>query len=122
MGTVKLPVPVNRSGEKVSPMPFSAPQTPWNRVLSSQRTVAFGRARLSDVKAVGSAFGATVNHVVLAACTQTLRSYLETHGGAPETRVRVRLAPSSVIVMVTGTATPSRHSSPCATRASTSLR
>jgi diacylglycerol O-acyltransferase len=65
------------------PMPFTAPETPWNRALSSQRTVAFGRARLSDVKEVGSAFGATVNHVVLAACTQTLRSYLETHGGAP---------------------------------------
>jgi WS/DGAT/MGAT family acyltransferase len=63
--------------------PFSAPPTPWNRALSSQRTVAFGRARLADVKAVGSAFGATVNHVVLAACAQTLRSYLESHGGAP---------------------------------------
>jgi len=66
------------------PMPFSAPWTPWNRAVSSQRTVAFGRARLVDVKAVGSAFGATVNHVVLAACTQTLRSYLESHGGVPE--------------------------------------
>jgi WS/DGAT/MGAT family acyltransferase len=66
------------------PMPFSAPPTPWNRALSPQRSVAFGRARLSDVKAVGSAFGATVNHVVLAACTQTLRRYLEAHGGAPE--------------------------------------
>jgi len=67
------------------PMPFGAPVTPWNQALSSQRTVAFGRARLADVKEVGSAFGATVNHVVLAACTQTLRSYLEAHGGAPET-------------------------------------
>jgi WS/DGAT/MGAT family acyltransferase len=66
------------------PMPFNAPPTPWNRTLSSQRTVAFGRARLADVKAVGTAFGATVNHVVLAACTQTLRRYLEAHGGAPE--------------------------------------
>lgn len=66
------------------PMPFSAPPTPWNRALSSQRTVAFGRVRLADVKAIGSAFGATVNHVVLAACTQTLRSYLEAHGGAPD--------------------------------------
>jgi WS/DGAT/MGAT family acyltransferase len=66
------------------PMPFSAPPTPWNRAVSSQRTVAFERARLADVKAVGSAFDATVNHVVLAACTQTLRSYLEAHGGAPE--------------------------------------
>jgi WS/DGAT/MGAT family acyltransferase len=66
------------------PKPFSAPQTPWNRAISPQRTVAFGRARLSDVKVVCSEFGTTVNHVVLAACTQTLRSYLEAHGGAPE--------------------------------------
>jgi len=65
------------------PMPFTAPETPWNRSLSPRRTVAFGRARLSDVKAVGAAFGATVNHVVLAACTRTLRSYMEAHGGAP---------------------------------------
>jgi WS/DGAT/MGAT family acyltransferase len=46
--------------------------------------VAFGRARLADAKAVGAAFGATVNHVVLAACTQTLRSYLESHGRVPD--------------------------------------
>lgn len=63
---------------------FSAPQTPWNRAISSERTVAFGRAQLADVKTIGSAFGASVNHVVLAACTQTLRSYLEAHGGAPD--------------------------------------
>jgi WS/DGAT/MGAT family acyltransferase len=36
------------------------------------------------VKLVGAVFGTTVNHVVLAACTQTLRNYLEAHGGAPD--------------------------------------
>jgi WS/DGAT/MGAT family acyltransferase len=41
-------------------------------------------APLADVKVVGAAFGATVNHVVLAACTQSLRNYLEAHGGAPD--------------------------------------
>lgn len=82
-GMVRRAVGASAGGPRM-PMPFSAPDTPWNRALSSQRTVAFGRARLSDVKVVASAFGATVNHVVLAACTQTLRSYLEAHGGAPE--------------------------------------
>ena len=71
-------------GRPRMPMPFSAPATPWNQAISSRRTVAFGRARLADVKRVGSVFGTTVNHVVLAACTQTLRSYLEAHGGAPD--------------------------------------
>lgn len=66
------------------PMPFSAPPTPWSGSVSSRRTVAFARARLADLKTVGAAFDASVNHVVLAACTQTLRSYLEAHGGAPE--------------------------------------
>jgi WS/DGAT/MGAT family acyltransferase len=66
------------------PIPFSTPQTPWNRAVSSQRTVAFGRARLADVKGICSVFDTTVNHVVLAACTQTLRSYLEGHGGLPD--------------------------------------
>jgi diacylglycerol O-acyltransferase len=66
------------------PMPFSGPRTPWNRATSPQRTVAYGRALLADVKLVNTVFGTTVNHVVLAACTQTLRDYLEAHGGVPD--------------------------------------
>jgi len=66
------------------PMPFSGPRTPWNGSTSPQRTVAFGSARLVDAKFVASVFRTTVNDVVLAACTQTLRDYLEAHGGAPD--------------------------------------
>ena len=66
------------------PMPFSAPRLPWNGATSSRRSAAYGSARLADVKAIAAAFGASVNQVVLAACTQTLRNYLEAHGGAPE--------------------------------------
>ncbi|HXK25752.1 MAG TPA: hypothetical protein VMS55_23990 [Myxococcota bacterium] len=39
---------------------------------------------LYDLENVGAAFGATLNQVVLAAVTQTLRSYLEIHGGVPD--------------------------------------
>lgn len=66
------------------PMPFSGPPTPWNQATSPQRTVAFGRTRLADVKTIASVYRTTVNDVVLAACTQTLRRYLEAHGGVPE--------------------------------------
>jgi WS/DGAT/MGAT family acyltransferase len=66
------------------PMPFSAPRMPWNAATSSRRTVAYGSAPLADLKVVGAAFGATLNQVVLAAVTQTLRSYLEAHGGAAD--------------------------------------
>jgi WS/DGAT/MGAT family acyltransferase len=66
------------------PMPFTAPRMPWNAATSSQRSAAYGSARLADVKAIAATFGATVNQVVLAACTRTLRNYLEAHGGVPE--------------------------------------
>jgi len=65
-------------------MPFGAPRTPWNRAISSGRSVAFGAAPLADVKLVAAAFDVTVNQVVLAACARTLRSYLQAHGGAPD--------------------------------------
>ena len=65
-------------------MPFGAPRTPWNRAISSGRTVAFGAAPLADVKLVAAAFDATVNQVVLAACARTLRGYLQAHGGVPD--------------------------------------
>ena len=66
------------------PMPFSAPRMPWNAATSSRRSAAYGSAPLADLKAVGAVFGTTVNHVVLAASTQTLRNYLEAHGGVPD--------------------------------------
>jgi WS/DGAT/MGAT family acyltransferase len=66
------------------PVPFSGPRTPWNGATSPQRTVAYGRAPLADVKLINSVFGTTVNHVVLAACTRTLRNYLEAHGAVPD--------------------------------------
>ena len=75
---------VDGSAGPQMPMPFSGPRTPWNGGTSARRTVAFGRTPLADVKLIKSVFDATVNHVVLAACAGTLRSYLETHGGIPD--------------------------------------
>mgnify|MGYP001822109241 FL=1 len=71
-------------GSQQVAMPFGAPPTPWNRAISSGRSVAFGAAPLADVKLVAAAFDATVNQVVLAACARTLRGYLQAHGGAPD--------------------------------------
>ena len=59
--------------------PFDAPRTFFNRSLSSRRSVAFGAAPLGDLKLAKSVFGATVNDVFLAACTQALRAYLTSH-------------------------------------------
>jgi diacylglycerol O-acyltransferase / wax synthase len=64
--------------------PFSAPRTPFTGAVTPRRSVAFGRSALPDVKAVGSAFGATVNDVLLAATTSSLRQYLVGHDALPE--------------------------------------
>jgi hypothetical protein len=39
---------------------------------------------VADAKLVASVFGTTLNDVVLAACTHSLRDYLEAHGGVPD--------------------------------------
>lgn len=64
-------------------MPFSAPRTTLNRALTSERAVAFGSVPLAWAKEIKSAFGVTVNEVVLAACTRALGDYLRAHGEPP---------------------------------------
>jgi diacylglycerol O-acyltransferase / wax synthase len=64
--------------------PFSAPRTPFTGAVTDRRSVAFGRTSLAAVKAAGRAFGATVNDVVLAATTSSLRSYLAARRALPD--------------------------------------
>ena len=65
-------------------MLFSAPRTSFNRALSAERVVAFGRVPLATVKEIKNAFGVTVNDVVLAACSRALGQYLRAHGETPQ--------------------------------------
>jgi WS/DGAT/MGAT family acyltransferase len=83
-----------RAGELASLLP-NAPRTPWSGPAGTRRRVAFGSAPLDDIKLVKSAFGVTVNDAVLAACTLTLRRYLEAHDALPE-RPLVCAVPVSV--------------------------
>ncbi|MDQ6696248.1 MAG: wax ester/triacylglycerol synthase family O-acyltransferase [Actinomycetota bacterium] len=64
--------------------PFSAPRTPFNGAVSRHRAVAFGEAPFADLHLVKTAFGTTINDVVLAACAVTMRSWLADHGGVPD--------------------------------------
>jgi WS/DGAT/MGAT family acyltransferase len=64
--------------------PFSAPRTPFTGAVTPRRSVAFGRSSLPDVKAVGAAVGATVNDVLLAATTSSLRRYLVARDALPD--------------------------------------
>jgi len=72
-----------RAGEVTSLLPH-APHTPWSGPAGTGRCVAFGSAPLDDIKLVKSTFGVTVNDAVLAACTLTLRRYLEAHDALPD--------------------------------------
>ena len=54
----------------------AAPRTPFNGPLTSDRVVALADCSLAEVKRVKSAFGVTVNDVVLAAVASALRAEL----------------------------------------------
>lgn len=64
--------------------PLNAPQTPFNGSIGPERSMAFTQLSLSEVKEVKTAFGVTVNDVVLATCARALRAYLLAHDCLPE--------------------------------------
>jgi WS/DGAT/MGAT family acyltransferase len=64
-------------------LPFQAPRVRWTASITPHRVVAFGKAALEDMRVVKSTFGTTVNDVVLAATTMTLRRYLAAHDDLP---------------------------------------
>jgi WS/DGAT/MGAT family acyltransferase len=64
--------------------PINAPRTSFNSSVSAQRTVAFERVSLDDLKTIKRTFGTTVNDVVLAACAHGLRRYLESRAELPD--------------------------------------
>ncbi|MDQ3461612.1 MAG: wax ester/triacylglycerol synthase family O-acyltransferase, partial [Actinomycetota bacterium] len=68
----------------VGAAPLGAPNTSWCGPLSPLRTVGFARVPLDDVRALKTAFGCTVNDVVLGLCAGTLRGYLLDRDELPE--------------------------------------
>ena len=80
---------------KPPPLPFTAPRTPWNAPVSKERVWSPARLELDRIKAIRKATGATVNDVVLAACSGALRSYLLAHDALPEDPL-VAMVPISV--------------------------
>jgi diacylglycerol O-acyltransferase / wax synthase len=61
-----------------------APRTPWNKSITPHRRLAFTTIPLDDAKAIKNAFGTTLNDVVMAMCSSTLRRYLEARAALPE--------------------------------------
>jgi WS/DGAT/MGAT family acyltransferase len=59
--------------------------TPWNSTpISQERIVAWSRQSFADFRAIRSAFGGSVNDVVLAMLTEGAARYLKHHGYAVE--------------------------------------
>jgi diacylglycerol O-acyltransferase len=63
--------------------PGPAPSTPFNGSVSGHRRFAFGQLPLDAVKAIKDDFGFTVNDVVVALCTGTVRRWLTDHDALP---------------------------------------
>ncbi|BCI51630.1 diacylglycerol O-acyltransferase [Mycolicibacterium litorale] len=75
--------------------PFSAPTTPFNAELTSERTIALAQLDLDDVKRVKNDHGVKVNDVVMALCAGALRGYLRDRDTLPDSPL-IAVVPSSV--------------------------
>ena len=67
-------------GESGGVLPSFAPSTALNGQLTPERSTAFVRVPLKDVKAVREVYSCTVNDVVLAATTFGIRQHLRKNG------------------------------------------
>lgn len=63
--------------------PLTAPHTVFNGPITAQRSVAFARVPLAQVKEIKNAHAATINDVLLATCALAMRRYLEDRKGLP---------------------------------------
>ncbi len=84
-----------RPEKLVGAVPLSAPATPWTGSVTGHRSTAFARLPLDEIKAIKNTFGCTVNDVVLALVSGTLRAYLDEHHALP-TESLIGICPISV--------------------------
>ncbi|HXW38810.1 MAG TPA: wax ester/triacylglycerol synthase family O-acyltransferase, partial [Acidimicrobiales bacterium] len=84
-----------RSPATAPSLPLSAPVTSVNRAISPHRRAAFADLAMADVQRVRDVLGGTVNDVVLAATTGSLRSFFDRRG-EPVAGSLVALVPVSV--------------------------
>ena len=88
----------DRGEERDTPPPLPSvrpPRTPFNDKITPHRKLAIGSASLDAVKTIKTAFGATVNDVVMAVCAGGLRTWLERHDALPDDPL-VALVPVSI--------------------------
>ena len=86
----------------VSSMSGPVPHTVFNAPLTNRRAVAFASIPLTDVKTVSEAFGGSLTNVVLAACTLSLRAWLQRHDKVPNHPLLMRMPFESPAMDPTG--------------------
>ncbi len=74
-----------------SSMSGPVPHTVFNSPLTKRRAVAFASVPLADVKTVSNAFGGSITNVVLAACSLSLRAWLQRHDKVPDDPLLMRM-------------------------------
>ena len=75
--------------------PFQAPPGPFNGSLTARRGFVFCSLPRADVDSVRRAFGVSLNDVVLAICSGSLRRYLEVRDALPD-RTMVAQVPMAI--------------------------
>lgn len=95
-GAIDVAAEIVKNRISSPPFPFSAPPTFFNTTVTSHKTFSGESLSLDRIKALRKALpGATVNDIVLAICSGSLRNYLLEREELPE-KPLVAMAPISV--------------------------
>lgn len=88
----------------LSSMSGPRPSNAFNAPLTKRRAVAFASIPLADLETVSTAFGGDITNVFLAACTLSLRAWLQRHDTVPKDPLvmRMPLAPSGAAAATFG--------------------
>jgi diacylglycerol O-acyltransferase len=88
----------------LSSMSGPRPRNAFNAPLTKRRAVAFVSIPLADLETVSTAFGGDITNVFLAACTLSLRAWLQRHATVPDDPLvmRMPLAPSGAAAATFG--------------------
>ncbi len=88
----------------LSSMSGPRPRNAFNAPLTKRRAVAFASIPLADLETVSTAFGGDITNVFLAACTLSLRAWLQRHDTVPKDPLvmRMPLAPSGTAAATFG--------------------
>jgi diacylglycerol O-acyltransferase / wax synthase len=89
---------------ELSSMSGPRPRNAFSAPLTKRRAVAFGSIPLADLETVSTAFGGNITNVFLAACTLSLRAWLQRHDIVPNDPLvmRMPLAPSGAAAATFG--------------------